>query len=108
MLEAPFAIVALCGPSINQLVARAVKHRNLTSLFSSRRTDTSLIGGSGGASAKRDVGISGGSFREIESSSAKKPHLGATTTSITTSADEGGDDWRAQQDIPMHSIHSMA
>ncbi len=36
LLEAPVAIVALCAPSISQLIARAVEHKSLSSLLHSR------------------------------------------------------------------------
>ena len=36
MLEGPLAILALCGPSINLIVARVIKYKSLNSLFTSR------------------------------------------------------------------------
>ncbi|GAW20837.1 hypothetical protein ANO14919_103490 [Xylariales sp. No.14919] len=36
LLEAPVAIIALCAPSISQLVTRAIEHGALSSLFHSR------------------------------------------------------------------------
>ena len=42
MLEAPFAIIGLCGPSIHQLVQRTL-HFGLRSLFDTRRYATPLL-----------------------------------------------------------------
>ncbi|KND88123.1 hypothetical protein TOPH_07233 [Tolypocladium ophioglossoides CBS 100239] len=43
MLEAPLAILALCGPSVNQLVSRAVKYRSLSSLFTTSPHPTPTV-----------------------------------------------------------------
>lgn len=52
MLEGPFAIMALCGPPIHLLVARVLKYKTLSSLFSSR---TPYVGDSGYGSSNHGV-----------------------------------------------------
>ena len=42
MLEAPFAILALCGPSVNQLAQRTIQF-GVSSLFSSKRYGPPLL-----------------------------------------------------------------
>ncbi|RYP52642.1 hypothetical protein DL769_010633 [Monosporascus sp. CRB-8-3] len=58
MLEAPFAIVALCAPAIGQLINRATERGRLTSLFSIFSTRWSKSG-STGATGDSEVNRSG-------------------------------------------------
>lgn len=57
MLEGPFAIVALSGPAIHQLTARAINYRSLASLFTSRGRGTGKK--SSGNSSGRQPGFPG-------------------------------------------------
>lgn len=92
MLEAPVAILALCGPAINQLVARAVKYRSLSSLFTSRNLDSYE---SGDMSAKRSIVTSSGGL-------SKGGAASGSTTAIAKP--DHYDDGEEEADIPMGSI----
>ncbi|PQE24165.1 integral membrane protein [Rutstroemia sp. NJR-2017a BVV2] len=109
MLEAPFAIIALCGPSINQLVARVMQYKTLSSLFTTRPVDSSKGSGSGLSSRKRAHTSSSG-FSKLDASKehshivTSPVHGSLSTTAIAGNFDEGVDDWR-EQDIPMGTIN---
>ena len=110
MLEAPVAIIALCGPAINQLVARGIKYRSLSSLFTSRNlSDPSRPRTGTGKSS----GISGSTST---SGGAGFSKTGTATTTTTTGSTElfrhdGGfdhgdadEEMEREQDIPMGRI----
>lgn len=84
MLEAPFAIVALCAPAIGQLGLRSFAHGRLTSLFGS------LFGsrGSGGSSGARTT------------QKSKDSRLGSLGGSSEIHRSRGAGDYEE-----MHSIH---
>jgi hypothetical protein len=78
MLEAPFAIVALCAPAIGQLAARAKKHHSFTSLLNIFSTRGSGSGKSG--SSRSDYGVE----RTI---SYKVDYYNATSTTNKSSSE---------------------
>ncbi|KAK0716602.1 hypothetical protein B0T21DRAFT_64384 [Apiosordaria backusii] len=85
MLEGPFAIIALCGPAIHQLTARAINHRSLASLFTSRGR------GTGKKSSGNNSGPSGGSSGFSGNNLKTWPIL--ATTASTSSVTAINENW---------------
>ncbi|PHH89662.1 hypothetical protein CDD83_5580 [Cordyceps sp. RAO-2017] len=97
MLEAPLAIFALCAPSINQLLARAIKYRSLASLFTTSPHPTPV----GHADDARRRGR-GGHKSASEKASSRKLWPLSDTSSTTAIADrsQGDSDEEQRIDIP--------
>lgn len=91
MLEGPFAILALCGPSIHLLVARVVKYKSLNSLFTSRTPLTDRSDYSASRSAAP---------RNLTSS-----RDGGSSTTAFANNDVGKEERFAANDIPMGAIN---
>lgn len=102
-LEAPVAIIALCSPSINSLVMRAVKARSLSSLFTSRNISTTGASSKGSYSErKNNSGISrDDGFSKLQTSTVKlRNGKGHSTATAVAEEDEGFD----ERPIPLGSI----
>ncbi|KJZ75224.1 hypothetical protein HIM_05418 [Hirsutella minnesotensis 3608] len=111
MLEAPLAITALCAPSINQLVARAVKYRSLSSLFTTNPHPTPVAQSNGSGSNRkrsRDTADSGSSGRgphsEKYSPSGPWPLSDASSTTAIADRIHLDSDEEQRVDIPKGAI----
>ncbi|TGJ81017.1 hypothetical protein E0Z10_g7735 [Xylaria hypoxylon] len=110
LLEAPVAIIALCAPSISQLVSRAVEHGAFSSLFHSRPQSTSQ--GSSGMERKDSDNSNGSGLVTLDSSAnrswinrpkwANASHN--TTVSTTRTLDEDGNQFESG-DVALGAIH---
>ncbi|KAJ8058298.1 hypothetical protein OCU04_012492 [Sclerotinia nivalis] len=98
-----------CGPSINQLIARAIKSRSFSSLFTSRIIDTPGESASNAPFSKHDQKASGSAGFSRVGSSKNTPtsvrHIGSygSTTAITNDSDYGVE--LHETDIPMDSMN---
>ncbi|KAI0876614.1 hypothetical protein GGS24DRAFT_498736 [Hypoxylon argillaceum] len=110
LLEAPVAIIALCAPSISQLVARAVEQKALSSLFHSRPQSTSR--GSSSMERKVSDNSNGSGIVPLDSSAnrswisrpkwANASHT--TTISATRTLDEDGNQFESGG-VTLGAIH---
>lgn len=108
MLEAPFAILALCGPSIGQLVNRAVKYRSLSSLFTTKQLDTPLVLDASGSGVSSNRGPNSfskiGSQNKANNKSNSSWGFGSRNDdSMVTSTITANEDGR---EIPLNSYYA--
>lgn len=105
ILEGPFAIMALCGPSIGQLFSRVMKYRSWNSLFSTRPLQTSGVSSPGISSNKRERKASGSGFSKIGSltGGAARGEI-SSTTAIAAHPNKIGNDW-LEEEFPMGVIN---
>ncbi|TGO20459.1 hypothetical protein BPAE_0294g00050 [Botrytis paeoniae] len=98
ILEGPFAIMALCGPSIGQLLSRVVEYRSWSSLFTTRPLQTTELSGSGISSSKRVRKESCSGFSKIGSLTGGGARGETTsTTAIAVHPNKVGDDWPEEE-----------
>lgn len=103
MLEGPTAIIALCAPSINQLIVRTGKHRSLTSLFTSRKKISMSR-----SESSNEIGRSNG-FSQLDNSAdgtlSRNTYANSSDqSSIAALAERDRDDDSWAHDLPLGQI----